>query len=199
VDTPKSAKVREEPYMARRKHLTETAKTPLGQATAGGVVASDPATQEATPETSSAVDQAIIAQTTLQGAIDDFSHAMYEAAGPKVQQPEVPDKGETLATALAPEQRAAITPPPPARKPGLVRNDVVASRWPSAVGWGGYGAFAFPAMYYPFYGYGYPYYGYGYGLAYSLAYNRPVAGYGYGYYGMGYPGWYWGWLRQAFC
>jgi hypothetical protein len=103
---------------------------------------------------------------------------MPEVSRPKVQQPEVVDTDEKVAT----EQRARAAAPT-AEKPGNVRNPIVASGWPRAVGWGGYGAFTF------YYGYGYPYYGYAYNPA---AYNQPGAGYGHGYYGLGYPRWYWG-------
>jgi hypothetical protein len=197
--------------MARRKHLSETAKTRPGQAAAGGVAASDPATEEATWEISPSVDEAILAQATLQSAIDDLNHAMQEVVRAQVQEPQVPDKGGTPATQPAPPQRAAATAPASAPRPADVRNAIVALDWRragDALASRGYGAVAFTPMYYPFYGHGYPYYGYGfgYGLGYGPAtYYAASAGYGHGSYGLGYPASYWAslrylaWLRRAFC
>jgi hypothetical protein len=191
VDTPKRAKKREEPFMARRKQLSERAKSGLGQA-------SDPATQEVTSVSSSTVNEAPIAETTLapenlfsdssaggvmdrpdvqQGAFDEVSPVMPEVSRPEIQQAEAMDEDEKVAT----EQRAEVTAST-AESPASVRNPIVASGWPRAVGWGGFGALAF------YYGYGYPYYGYAYNPA---AYNQPGAGYGHAFYGLRYPGWYW--------
>jgi hypothetical protein len=161
--------MREEPFMARRKHLTETAQSGLGQATAGGVAASAPTTEEVILETSSARNEAPIAEAALapQNPFSDLS-------GDRVM--ETMDRGEMVAT----EQRATATAST-AEKPGNVRNPIVTSGWPRAVGWGGYRAIAF------YYGYGYPYCGFACNAA---AYSRPGAGYGHGYYGLGFARWY---------
>lgn len=152
--------------MARRKHLTETAKSGLGQVTAGGIDASAPATLEVVLETSAARNEAPIAEAAPAPG-NPFS----DLSGDRVM--EAMDRGEKVAT----EQRAMATSST-AEAPGNVRKPVVASGWPRAVGGGGYWAFAF------YYGYGYPYCG----LAYNpTPYDRPGAGYGHGYYGPGYP------------
>jgi hypothetical protein len=183
----------------------------LGLAGAGCIVtadgASDPSTQETTSRTSSPggpVDQAKIAQTTLklenqfteqfangrierealQGAIDDVIQAMPEEARPKVEQhiADVLAVGDKLVSEMTAEQRAAVTTPPSNEQTGEVHDTVVAWGWPGAGTWGGYGAFAFPTMYFP--------YGYGAGLA--LGYN-PWSGCGFASCGggLGYPGGYW--------
>jgi hypothetical protein len=158
-----------------------------GLATAACSGASDPTTQGTASQASPADGQALAAQSTLrlekafseqfdrgqidraalQGAIDDVIQATPEEARPKVQQhiAEVLDKSAKLASELTPEQRAALTAPPP--NVGEVQlHQIAAWGWPGAMGWGGYGAFGFPGMY-------------GYGL-----------GYGAGY-GLGMGGWYW--------
>jgi hypothetical protein len=194
----------------------------LGLAAGGCAATTDPATQESTPFQVSSAEQAKIAETTLklenqfsdqftrgqidraalQGAIDEVIQAMPEVARPKVQQhiAEVLDKGERLASELTVEQRAALATAPSAEETPKAQVDVVTMwGWPGAVGYGGYGAFAFPGMY----GYGYGYPGYGYGGMYNPAgynppgynpytgnapgYNPPGMG-GYGYGGLGYGG-----------
>jgi hypothetical protein len=137
--------MREEPFMARRKHLTEIAKSGLDQATARDVGASAPATQEVLLEASSARNEAPVAEAALapENPLSDLS-------GDRVI--ERVDRSEKVAA----EERATATAST-AEEPASVRKPVVASGWPRAVGGGGYWAFAF------YYGYGYPYCG----LAYS--------------------------------
>jgi hypothetical protein len=142
-----------------------------------------------------------IDRAALQGPIDEVIQAMPEAARPKVQQhiAEVLDKGEKLASQLTPEQRAAATTPPSSEDPGAKPHiDVITGwGWPGAAGWGGYGAFAFPGMYYGGLGYGgynpagYNPPGYNPYTGNAPGYNPPGAGYGYGAYG-GYPGYGYG-------
>jgi hypothetical protein len=172
------------------------------------------------------VDQSQIADTTLKlemifskqfeaGQIDrgalaqpikDVLQAMPEEARAKVQHhiDQVIDSGEKLAAQLPPAERKKLTAAPSGTEDeaGHLRL-YIASGWGypyGAVGWGGYGAFGFPGMYYG--GYGYPGIGYGYATGYASGYATGYAGYGgygyggYGYggcgaYAMGCGGWYW--------
>jgi hypothetical protein len=186
----------------------------------------DPTTQatsqnpsQTTSETSSGVDQTGIARTTLtlenqfsdqftrgqidraalQSAIDDVIQAMPEVARPKVQQhiAWVLELGDKLAPQLTAEQRAAATAPPTDEKTRQTREAQVTDwGWPGLAGWGGYGAFAFPGMFYPYgVGYGYnppgfnPYTGNPPGVGYSNFVGYPGYGaLGYASLGYGYPG-----------
>jgi hypothetical protein len=130
----------------------------------------NPNTSEPTSATSSGLDQARIARTTLalenqfsdqftrgqivrtalEGAIDDVIQAMPEAARAKVQKhiDWILYAGNMLAPELTAEQRAAASAPPSDEKTQQTHEALVTSwGWPGLAGWGGYGAFAFPGMY----------------------------------------------------
>ncbi len=80
---------------------------------------------------------------------------------------------------MSPEQRAAAAQPVGSERIGkAAQAQLAAWGWPGYAGFGGYGAFAFPAMY-----------GYGTGLGWGgLGYG---SAYGTGLGGLGYGGWYW--------
>jgi hypothetical protein len=123
-----------------------------------------------------------IDRSALAGAIDDVVQAAPESARPKMTAhiDQVLQAGAALASRMTPEQRTAAVTPPQAENIGKTQQAQLAAwGYPGAIGWGGYGAFAFPVGY----GLGYGLGGIGYGLGYG--------GWGYGYgtgYGLG-----WGW------
>ncbi len=116
-----------------------------------------------------------IDRSALAGPIDEVVQAAPEAARAKISAhiDRVLETGAALASRMTPEQRAAVVTPP--ENIGKTEQaQLVGFGWPGAVGWGGLGAFGFPA---------------GYGLGFGL--NGVGLGWGGGW-GWG-NGLGWGW------
>jgi hypothetical protein len=126
-----------------------------------------------------------IDRSALAGPIDEVLQATPETIRPKASAhiDHVLAAGASLAARMTPEQRTAAVAAPAAESIGKTEQaQLVAFGYPGAIGWGGFGAFAFPATYASF---GYGAYGMGYGAGYG-AYGLGCA-YGCGL-GVG-----WGW------
>jgi hypothetical protein len=122
----------------------------------------------------------------LSGSIQDVLQAMPEAARPKVQAhiAQILQGGARLASEMTPSERAQATATPALETLGKTRQAQIAAwGWPGAAGFGGLGAFGFPA-------------GFAVGGGYSCAYQfQSVNGVGWGGggcvpYGIGNGGWF---------
>jgi hypothetical protein len=149
-----------------------------------------------------------IDRSALAQPISDVLAAMPESARPKVKVhiEHVLQAAEKLSPQLTPEQRAAVVAPPETEKVGKTQQAQLATwGWPGAMGWGGYGAFGFPAMYSLGWGAGWPGWGYGLGTGYGAygaygassaystsSYSSYGTSYGLGLGGLGWGGLGWG-------
>jgi hypothetical protein len=159
------------------------------------------------PEPQAAAGQARLAETTqklesafseqfVAGRIDraalaplvsEVVQSMPEAAKPKAQShiDQVIQHGETLASQMAPDERALIAAAPAVENIGTTQAAQVAAwGWPGYAGFGGLGAFGFPGNCIPYgTGYAVPYGGIGWNgfeSGYSSAYSC-TTGFGFGW------------------
>jgi hypothetical protein len=123
-----------------------------------------------------------IDRSALAGPIDEVLQATPETIRPQASAhiDHVLAGGASLAARMTPEQRTAAVAAPAAESIGKTEQaQLVGWGYPGAIGWGGYGAFGFPATYAGFgyggYGAGYGAYGAGYGLGCAYGCGRGVA------------------------
>jgi hypothetical protein len=127
---------------------------------------------DATLKLENAFDEQFVAgkmeRSALAGLIDDVLQATPEKARPQASAhiDHVLAAGAALAARMTPEQRTAAVAPPAAEAIGKTQQAQLAVwGYPGAIGWGGFGAFAFPVTYA---GFGWGGYGaYGLGCAYG--------------------------------
>jgi hypothetical protein len=113
-----------------------------------------------------------IDRSALAGLIDDVLQATPEKARPQASAhiDHVLASGASLAARMTPEQRTTAVAAPSEESVGKTQQaQLVAWGWPGAIGWGGFGAFAFPVTYAGFGwgGAGFGWGGAGFGCAYG--------------------------------